>query len=217
MCHLSAGDLLRAERRSGSKQGELIEQYIRDGKIVPVEITAGLLKAAIERDKHRYDLFLVDGFPRNLENLRGWRRIVGAAAAVDFMLFFECSEKVLQDRLLRRGLTSGRSDDNAASIRKRFQTYVSETLPVVRYFESQGRLRRVNSDRPVGSVYAEVRRMFEPLMQRRLLGRRLLGGRLPSLRTLIKGSFAYKAASSLLALALSLASTVGSDSPGEPA
>ena len=69
--HLSAGDLLRAERKSGSPQGDLIESYIRDGRIVPVEITCGLLVAAIRANGGKR--FLVDGFPRNTNNLSGWR------------------------------------------------------------------------------------------------------------------------------------------------
>jgi UMP-CMP kinase len=68
----SAGDLLREERKSGSANGELIEKYIREGQIVPVVITVNLIKKAMEKagedGKH---LFLIDGFPRNQDNLDG--------------------------------------------------------------------------------------------------------------------------------------------------
>mgnify|MGYP002785322553 CR=1 FL=1 len=66
LVHLSAGDLLRAERnRPGSEYGELINSYIREGRIVPYEITIGLLrKAMVESGAHS---FLIDGFPRDIE------------------------------------------------------------------------------------------------------------------------------------------------------
>merc|ERR1740124_1388480 len=67
--HLSAGDLLRAERASGSEQGQMIDEYIKEGKIVPVEVTIRLLVAAIQAQGG--NRFLVDGFPRNANNLAG--------------------------------------------------------------------------------------------------------------------------------------------------
>merc|ERR1712013_798913 len=74
--HLSAGDLLRAERASpGSQYGELIEHHITNGTIVPVEITCSLLERAMtESDKNN---FLIDGFPRNEDNLQGWTKVMG--------------------------------------------------------------------------------------------------------------------------------------------
>merc|ERR1712059_246108 len=95
--HLSAGDLLRAERAApGSEFGELIEGHLVNGTIVPVEITCSLLERAMtESEKNN---FLIDGFPRNVNNLEGWTA-----------------------RCLSRGAAgSGRSDDNEESLKKRF-------------------------------------------------------------------------------------------------
>jgi UMP-CMP kinase len=157
-----------------------------------VEVTANLLKSAIDKDSHRFDMFLIDGFPRNMANLRGWEKICGKSVIIEKMIVFECSETVMTKRLLHRGKTSGRVDDNEHTIKKRLNTHMQETMPVVKHFERMDKLVRVDADRPVASVYFEVRRVMEPIMQRRLLGRRLLGGRLPSIRTLLKGSLVYK-------------------------
>ena len=59
------------------------------------------------------------------------------------MLFFECSEEVMEDRLLKRGETSGRSDDNIETIRKRFKTFIDKTLPVVQHYDSIKKLKKV--------------------------------------------------------------------------
>jgi UMP-CMP kinase len=118
--HLSAGDLLREERQSGGETGALIDTYIKEGKIVPVEITIELLRRAMSLHalKGSYN-FLIDGFPRNADNLQGWNRAMQNDADVRFVLFFDCSEQTMEARLLERGKTSGRSDDNIDSIRKR--------------------------------------------------------------------------------------------------
>lgn len=161
--HLSAGDLLREERNSGSETATLIDQYIKDGKIVPVEITVGLLKTAMEQNQARgLNNFLIDGFPRNQDNLDGWNRVMGSYAQVQFVLFFDCPEEVMEARLLERGKTSGRTDDNIESIKKRFRTFLSETSAVVSQFERAGRVRRVSSIPAIDVVYQEVKQIFAP-------------------------------------------------------
>ena len=72
--HLSAGDLLREEVASGSKNGDMIANMIKNGEIVPSVVTVNLLKGAIE--KSGKDKFLVDGFPRNEENNQSWEDTV---------------------------------------------------------------------------------------------------------------------------------------------
>eukprot|EP00002_Diphylleia_rotans_P008717 TRINITY_DN18721_c0_g1_i1.p2 TRINITY_DN18721_c0_g1~~TRINITY_DN18721_c0_g1_i1.p2 ORF type:complete len:200 (-),score=41.12 TRINITY_DN18721_c0_g1_i1:294-893(-) len=157
--HLSAGDLLRAERANAASQyGELIETYIREGKIVPVEITVQLLKNAMVASGG--DKFLVDGFPRNVNNVEGWNSVMGDSATVEFVLFFDCPEAVMEARLLKRGETSGRSDDNIESIRKRFRTYINETMPVIEHFAKDGKVHQIDSTPTVEEVYVKVQEIF---------------------------------------------------------
>lgn len=74
--HLSAGDLLREERvKPGSEYGELIETHIRNGTIVPVEITCSLIDRAMQTSGNPHCRFLIDGFPRNQDNLDGWNKV----------------------------------------------------------------------------------------------------------------------------------------------
>ncbi|EGV62520.1 bifunctional uridylate/adenylate kinase [Yamadazyma tenuis] len=160
--HLSAGDLLRAEQaREGSKYGELIATCIKDGTIVPQEVTLALLKQAIlEQFQKGSTRFLVDGFPRKMDQALSFEEQIAKSA---FTLFFECPEQVMLARLLERGKTSGRADDNVESIRKRFKTFIDTSMPVVDYFDKQGRVVKVRCDHPVDQVYASV---LEALKQR---------------------------------------------------
>eukprot|EP01036_Dinobryon_divergens_P038551 gene38551-50629_t len=169
MTHLSAGELLRAERLSGSANGQLIETYLKEGKIVPVKITLDCLQRAMETGgSHR---FLIDGFPRNWDNVEGWMAHMNNVCDVESVVFIDCPEVELERRLLQRGKTSGRSDDNLESARKRFQTFTTETLPVVLHFEKQGKLLRISGAQPIEVVYNELRTAIEPFIVTDLLER----------------------------------------------
>lgn len=164
--HLSAGDLLRAEQiREGSQYGELIKTYIREGKIVPMEITVALLSNAMADSlatappptgtKAR---FLIDGFPRKLDQAVFFEEMVCPS---ELVLFLDCPEEVMEKRLLKRGETSGRDDDNAESIRKRFRTFVETSMPVVHAFEKQDKVVSVKATGSVEEVYAVVKAGIE--------------------------------------------------------
>ncbi|KAB5579707.1 hypothetical protein PHYPO_G00198040 [Pangasianodon hypophthalmus] len=163
--HLSAGDLLREERsRTGSEFGQLIDSYIKEGKIVPVEITISLLKKAMEetmkKDENKFR-FLIDGFPRNEDNLQGWTKVMDGKADVKFVLFFDCSNEVCIERCLERGKSSGRTDDNKESLEKRIKTYLQSTRPIIVQYEKQGKVRTIDASRSVSEVFADVKSIFD--------------------------------------------------------
>ncbi|KAL8495760.1 hypothetical protein ACS0TY_019758 [Phlomoides rotata] len=137
--HLSAGDLLRAEIKSGSENGTMIQNMIKDGKIVPSEVTIKLLQRAIEENPN--DKFLIDGFPRNEENRAAFESVTGIQP--EFVLFFNCSEEEMERRLLSRN--QGREDDNIDTIRKRFKVYMESSLPVIEYYNAKGKVRKVRN------------------------------------------------------------------------
>ena len=74
-----------------------------------------------------------------------------------FILFFDCPEDVMTARLLNRGKTSGRADDNEESIKKRFKTFVETSMPVVEYFEKQGKVVKVPATKTANEVYEQVK------------------------------------------------------------
>lgn len=159
--HLSAGDLLREERNTpGSAFGELIENHIRNGTIVPVEITCSLLATAMKKSGQMK--FLIDGFPRNKDNLDGWQREMGDKTNVKFVLFFDCSQETCMNRCLQRGAAgSGRSDDNEESLKKRFQTYIGDTMPIIEYYDALGLVRKIDASKDPASVFEDVIKAFE--------------------------------------------------------
>ncbi|KAI5839829.1 uridylate kinase [Morchella snyderi] len=170
--HLSAGDLLRAEQnRAGSEFGELIKTYIREGRIVPMEVTVALLENAMkECIANGQSRFLIDGFPREMDQAIKFETEVCPSV---FTLFFDCPEEVMLQRLLKRGETSGREDDNIESIKKRFRTFVNTSMPVVDMFEKEGKVVRVDCTQGVEEVYSAVKKevssKFKPMKERAVM------------------------------------------------
>lgn len=153
--HFSAGDLLRAEVASGSNDGKMIGDLIKEGAIVPGHITISLLKKAIEGSKAPG--ILIDGFPRQLDQAGAFEKDI---SDFEFVLFFDCPEEEMERRLLERGKTSGRSDDNIESIRKRFKTFVNTSMPVISYYEAKGKVHRIDATKSVEDVTADVLKLF---------------------------------------------------------
>ncbi|KIM48983.1 hypothetical protein M413DRAFT_21286 [Hebeloma cylindrosporum] len=153
-CHLSAGDLLRAEQnREGSEYGDLIRTCIREGTIVPMEVTIKLLENAMGaalKEKTSGDgwtkgrgRFLIDGFPRKMDQALKFDETVCLSSVV---IYFSTTEEGMLGRLLERAKTSGREDDNVESIKKRFRTYKSDTMPVIEHYTGQGKVAEASGN-----------------------------------------------------------------------
>lgn len=155
--HLSTGDLLRAEVKKATPLGIQLEADMKEGKMVPLEITLGLLKSAMMENRSAPG-FLIDGFPRTMEQAELFELTVGRCT---FVLYFEASNEVLTERLTKRGETSGRADDNSESIKKRLVQFEETSMPVIRYFQDSGRVRKVNSEREVSAVTVDTLALFK--------------------------------------------------------
>ena len=156
--HLSAGDLLREEQdREGSEYGQMIKDHIKDGLIVPMEVTVKLIENAmrhhLENTKDHSGRFLIDGFPRKMDQAVFFEQSVCPSRCT---LFLDCPEDEMRKRLLNRGKTSGRSDDNEESIVKRFKTFVETSMPVVQHFEEEDKVIKVSAVGGEGEVYEGV-------------------------------------------------------------
>jgi len=161
--HLSAGDLLRAEQdREGSQYGDLIRTCIRGGTIVPQEVTIKLLEIAMSRELEKRSgpgwtdgkgRFLIDGFPRKMDQALTFEQTVCSPSQA---LVFEADENVMIRRILERGKTSGREDDNIDSLKKRFHTHNELSRPVIEYLEKLGKVVKINSNQTIEQCHKEA-------------------------------------------------------------
>ncbi|KAL9385242.1 hypothetical protein Peur_022252 [Populus x canadensis] len=166
--HLCAGDLLQAEIESESENGlalsifnfyhiTMIQNFKKEGKIVPSEITVKLLQQAMQQSDNKR--FIIDGFPRNEENRAAFENIVRIKP--EFVLFFDCPEEELTKRILNRN--QGRVDDNIETIGKRLKVYFESTLPVINYYDSKGKVRKIDAQRSIDEVFEDVKSVFAKL------------------------------------------------------
>ncbi|XP_044749108.1 UMP-CMP kinase-like [Coccinella septempunctata] len=157
--HLSAGELLRQEKsKPDSKYRKLIDTYMKEGKLVPVAISCGLLKKAMFESQR--DKFLIDGFPRNKDNVDGWNKDVAGYVDLQFVLFFDCPLEICIKRCLKRGAETGRDDDNEESLRKRIKTYISESSPIIQHYNMLKLVHAVDASKEPDDVYKDVKNLM---------------------------------------------------------
>lgn len=157
LLHLSAGDLLRAHMKSGTPDGNMVAEMIKQGQIVPSRVTISLLEEAMLKGGKQQ--VLIDGFPRNEENRAAFEAQTGIEP--EFVLFFDCPGAVMEKRLLAR--QEGRTDDNIDTIRKRFKVFIESSMPIINFYDAKGRVRKINADRDPDEVYADVRPLVQAL------------------------------------------------------
>ncbi|KAJ1279329.1 hypothetical protein BS78_04G147200 [Paspalum vaginatum] len=155
--HLSAGELLREQAKSDTEQGTMIKNLMQEGKLVPSELIVKLLLKAMLQSGN--DKFLVDGFPRNEENRQAYESIIKIEP--EFVIYIDCPKEEMERRVLNRN--QGRDDDNIDTIRRRFEVFQESTLPVVRYYEKIGKLRKVDGAKSADAVFEDVKAVFAQL------------------------------------------------------
>lgn len=165
--HLSTGDLLRAEVASGSARGKELTAIMEKGELVPLDTVLQLLKEAMEAKVATSKGFLIDGYPREMEQ---GTRFENEVTPCQFALYFHVSDETMTKRLLGRAETSGRVDDNEETIKKRLKTFHDITTPVVDYYEQQGKLKKVEAEEGPDEVFAKVEEIFDPLMKEETSG-----------------------------------------------
>merc|ERR1719447_1553279 len=151
--HLSSGDLLREEVASGSPRGNELNALMQAGKLVPLETVLTLIRNQIVRKARTSKGFLIDGYPREIAQGIKFEDAVGPCKGV---LYFEVSDEEMTKRLLNRGLTSGRVDDNVETISKRLKTFHEATTPVTTHYQKKGKLRAINAERPPEDIFYDV-------------------------------------------------------------
>lgn len=133
--HISTGDLLRAERKAGTELGVKANEYIAKGELVPDEVVVGMVRNFMKEHSSSKG-FIFDGFPRTTPQAEALDNLLAEfGAKIDVVLGLEVNEDELVKRLLLRGETSGRADDQSEeTIRNRFKEYQTKTLPLMDYY-----------------------------------------------------------------------------------
>ena len=150
LVHLSTGDIFRSNIKEGTDLGQLAKSYIDKGALVPDEVTIGMLEAEVNSNSNAKG-FIFDGFPRTTSQAEALDVFLSTKdTEVSSMLALEVDENELITRLLERGKSSGRADDqDAGIIKNRIQVYENETAVLKTYYANQNKFFGIEG---VGSI-----------------------------------------------------------------
>ena len=150
LVHLSTGDIFRSNIKEGTDLGQLAKSYIDKGTLVPDEVTIGMLEAEVNSNSNAKG-FIFDGFPRTTSQAEALDVFLSTKdTEVSSMLALEVDENELITRLLERGKSSGRADDqDAGIIKNRIKVYENETAVLKTYYANQNKFFGIEG---VGSI-----------------------------------------------------------------
>jgi len=154
LIHLSTGNLLRQEIAEKTPLGLEAKSLMDKGQLVPDEVVIGMIDTCLEKHAGAKG-FLFDGFPRTVAQAEALDKLLALRkTAIHKVLALEVSEEELVKRLLKRGESSGRSDDTDETvIRKRYTVYKNETEPVAEYYKEQNKLERIKGEGSVNEIF----------------------------------------------------------------
>ena len=167
--YISTGDLLRKELAEETKLGLEAKSIIAAGKLVSDEIIVQILEKTIKENPQASG-FLFDGFPRTyiqayiLEGL-----MIKLDSSLNCLISIEVPEDVSVARLLNRGLTSGRLDDNELVIRNRLKEYEDKTLPVLNYYKEKGNYVAIDGNKDIEEVTAQIEEIINKELNKKLM------------------------------------------------
>lgn len=156
---LSTGEMLRSHVRRSTPLGERAESIMAEGKLVPDDLIVAMVRSELA-DQERVRV-LLDGFPRTTGQAESLDRLLEElGTGITRVVALEVGEDELVRRLLQRAEKEGRFDDNETTIRTRMEEYREKTEPLLAYYESRGKLARVDG---LGSVEQVAGRIDEVL------------------------------------------------------
>ena len=162
--HISTGDVLRAEIKNGTELGKIAKQYIDDGMLVPDSLIVDMLAGVYDTygPDHRGVIF--DGFPRTVPQAEALKKMLADRGhKVAAMIELDVPEEELMKRLIKRGEESGRSDDNAETIKKRLDVYHSQTSPLIEWYENDGIRHQINGLGELDRIFGDICQVVDNL------------------------------------------------------
>ena len=154
--HLSTGQILRAAAAQGSRLGQLADNYIHAGKLVPDDVIINLIADRLSQPDCRPGC-LLDGFPRTLPQARELNSMLANhGQRIDAVLAMHVPREELERRLVGRGNSEGREDDAPETILRRMEIFHKQTAPLIDYYREQSVLHDINAVGTTDEVFARI-------------------------------------------------------------
>ena len=164
LIHISTGDLFRREMKNETPLGLRAKEYMAKGELVPDEVTVGMLKNRVEEFPDARG-FIFDGFPRTIPQAQALDKLMKEeGTAISGLLALDVPDEEIIKRILLRGKTSGRPDDNDTSIiRNRIDVYRQETTPVFDYYQEFSKSHAVSGVGTIDDIFERLCSVIETL------------------------------------------------------
>ena len=164
LVHISTGDLFRYNIKNETKLGKLAQSYMDNGDLVPDQVTIDMLEAEVDRNPNA-EGFIFDGFPRTEAQAGALDTFLETKnMKVNATIALEAEDDILVKRLLERGQTSGRTDDqDEQKIRNRFDEYNQKTAPLREYYQGQQKFHSINGIGTIEEITARLTSLIERL------------------------------------------------------
>ncbi|WP_421977262.1 adenylate kinase [Roseivirga seohaensis] len=160
--HISTGDLFRKHLGEGTELGKKAQGFMDNGKLVPDEVVIGMVGETV-KEFQTAPGFIFDGFPRTVAQAEALDELLAKYdTSISCMVMLEVPVEELKKRLLERGKTSGRADDqNEEKINVRIQEYNNKTVPVAEFYGKQNKICRVNGVGTIDSIFAQIEKAID--------------------------------------------------------
>ena len=162
LTHLSTGDLLRTEIAEKSELGLIADSYISKGELVPDEMIIDILLKYIENQHDESNGIILDGFPRTVAQAEALEIMLkNLNKEISVLVDLKVCENELVDRLVIRGKTSGRSDDNIDTIKKRLDVYHKLTEPVNDFYKSRNQYTLIDGMGTIEEIFGRISEVID--------------------------------------------------------
>ncbi|MCY7359938.1 MAG: adenylate kinase [Rudanella sp.] len=157
LVHLSTGDLLRSQIAAGTELGQRAKSLMDQGILVPDEVVIGMIDSKLNENQTAPG-FIFDGFPRTVPQAQALDDLLTIHdERITTMVALVVEEEELTRRLLSRGQTSGRPDDqNEELIRRRVKEYNEKTTPVAGYYSNQGKYAAIDGVGDINNIFEAI-------------------------------------------------------------
>ena len=164
LVHLSTGDIFRFNIKNDTDLGKLAKSYMDKGDLVPDEVTIKMLEDEVNKNLDKQG-FLFDGFPRTIAQAEALDAFLETKNwKITATVALEANDEILVQRLLERGKTSGRPDDqDEEKIRNRYQEYNEKTAPLMDYYKGQDKFYPVNGIGSIEEITERLSNVIEKL------------------------------------------------------
>ncbi len=165
LVHLSTGDIFRFNIKNDTELGKLAKTFMDKGDLVPDEVTINMLQSEVDKNPDAAG-FLFDGFPRTIAQAEALDSFLeNKGQNITATVALEADDNILVARLLERGKTSGRPDDqDEEKIRNRYEEYNQKTAPLMNYYKNQGKFFAVDGIGTIAEVNERLNMIFGKLV-----------------------------------------------------